>query len=239
MLSLFVLTFTVFLVSCLVQVSIVRYAWWQRATPGALTLILLTTLEIALIILSALDMISLTHGLKTIIAVGAFLLLSVYSPIALIFTLQFSGRTHWLTVQTYALLAAQPIISLLILWTGHGRGLILDQAWYTLSQPALQDFAVYAGPWAIFDYFYGYCLIALSISLLLWDYREASTLYRRQIQFILLSSAVLIALDIFLTIASLPFPTFFIDALGITIAGIIAVYRALLLPHVGSCPHCQ
>ncbi|MEM7130420.1 MAG: histidine kinase N-terminal 7TM domain-containing protein [Chloroflexota bacterium] len=205
----------------LVEASIVRYAWLRRTASGAVPLILLIGIEVILILISWGEAFVYATAERTYITMVALFLLSLYGPIAFVLLLQLSGRTHWMTARTWGILSIEPLISILIGVAGDSQGLILERSWYTNGQPLDGSILSYVGPWLVFDTLYGYGLTFFAMGLLAVDYHDASPLFRRQIQFVLLSGLIAVLFDQNYVTYDFIVPPYVIDAVGMMSSSVI------------------
>ena len=112
------------ILSAVVSAAVARYTWLRRPTPGATSFCLLTLAVVEWSLGYALELVS--PGLPTALFwdnvtwTGA-----VCVPVLwLVFVLQYTGRVGWLTRRSIALLAVEPLVTLVLVWTNQFHGLI-------------------------------------------------------------------------------------------------------------------
>src|SRR5947199_6981177 len=154
-------------IATVISLWLVNIAWWRRYVPGALALGLLmfAVAEWSLGIVLALG----NAGFPIIIIWNNVPLLGmVIVPAALlVFSLQYTGRSRWLSLPLIALLTIEPLITLLLVWTNSRYGLITNST--TLDRSAsFSAQAVTYGSWFWINAVYSYLLVVLSTLLLGW-----------------------------------------------------------------------
>lgn len=160
----------------------------------------------------------------------------VILPTALLaFTLQFTGRGKWLTRARLALLAIEPVVILILLWTDARYGLF-----FAGKRVAGQGVIFDGGLGFYLNLVYGYGLILVSIGLLAQGWLRAKGLYRSQIAALLIGLSVPILTNIASLLGYSPFPNLDLTPITFTITGSIfayALYRLGLLDIVPIARH--
>ena len=107
----------------------------------------------------------------------------------LVFTLSYTGRAHWTNLKRIFPLFFVPALTLLIALTNDSHGLLYRSA--RLEQtPFGTDLVVERGAWFWAGHMtYSYSLLLAGVLVLLFSYRHAPKLYRRQYQSLLLASS--------------------------------------------------
>jgi PAS domain-containing protein len=110
-------------------------------------------------------------------------------PLAwLVFALRYTGREGWLTRRNLALLAALPLVTLLLVWTNEAHGLVWSSTRLGApgASPALE---VDHGAWFWVHWSYSYLLLLLGTVLLVSMIARSMRMYRRQGVTLLLAAA--------------------------------------------------
>lgn len=97
----------------------------------------------------------------------------------IVFTLQFTRRAHLLTRRNLILLAIEPILTLLLLFTDDMHGLFFGGF---ISSGRIFN----GGPWFWINVVYSYSAYLLMLGLIAWEYLRTSHLYRLQIGSVLI-----------------------------------------------------
>ncbi|HSL29364.1 MAG TPA: diguanylate cyclase [Anaerolineales bacterium] len=107
----------------------------------------------------------------------------------LLFVLEFTRNTAWLTRRVLLLLSIQPLVSLLIVWTNP-----FHQLYYVSINAILEnDFLtgeLIRGPWYFVNVVYSYVMIAVSMIVLGLNAVRSGPMYRHQYRLVLLGSLV-------------------------------------------------
>lgn len=163
--------------------------WRRRSAPGALPffIILLAATEYSLGNAVQLGSPDLSTALfwNNVQWPGAVVL-----PLAwLAFTLQYTGRTRWLTRRTMVLLSIVPLITLLLIWTNDAHGLMYSNARLDGSVPFAGLVETYGLLYWVFI-IYAYVLLlcgAVLMGLFIRTLMRSSSPYRRQIVALLIA----------------------------------------------------
>jgi PAS domain S-box-containing protein len=163
------------------------FAWRRRPTPGA-------TVS-ALLMLAAAEW-SLGYALELGIADLSTRLFwakvqylgMVMVPVAwLVLVLQYTGRERWLTRRNLILLAIEPLVTLLLVWTNEAHGLIYSNTRLDTSG-AFPMLDLTFGLWFWVDVAYSYLLLVLSVLLLIRAFIRSPYFYRRQVGALLIGA---------------------------------------------------
>lgn len=161
-----------------VLVLLAFYAWRRRGVPGATALTLLTAAAAWWALAYALSLNAPDAPTKYFWGDLKYLGIVSVAPAWLAFALQYTGRGGRLTVRILTLLAAFPLVTLLVIFTNEYHGLfwISRQPSAPGSFPTIEP--VY-GPWFWFHLAYSYILVLLG-TVLLFRALFSSRLYRGQ-----------------------------------------------------------
>ncbi|MBV7337057.1 hypothetical protein KFU94_54285 [Chloroflexi bacterium TSY] len=97
------------------------------------------------------------------------LALSSHYLFAMLFVLQFSGRSDWLTKKSLGLLLVEPLITFVLILTNDHHELILQPGWHVDSLPLMIATWSHGGSWLLVDLVYGYGLSLIAFALLVQD----------------------------------------------------------------------
>lgn len=209
-------------IAAAISLWLLNIAWWRRFIPGATAfgLFIFAVAEWCLGIILALG----NAGLPIIIVWNNVPLLGmVIVPAALLaFSLQYTGRSRWLSTPVRALLVIEPLITLLLVWTNAKYGLIVSSSALNKSA-SFSAQAVTYGSWFWINAVYSYLLALLSSLILGWFILtriRSGSLYRGQA--IALSIAIAVP---WIVIASAsfgwsPLPGLDLTPLALTITGV-------------------
>ena len=164
-------------------------AWRRRGTvPGAIpaAVLLLAVAEWSLAY--ALEM-SSTYLPRKLFWVKAQYLGMVFVPGAWVaFVLEYTGRGSWLTGRRVALMAIEPLATLVLAWTSGSHALIYGDARLSSGNTGvLLEFT--RGPWLAVDTAYSYVLALLGSLLLVQAYLGSPSYYRAQVGVLLLGAS--------------------------------------------------
>jgi PAS domain S-box-containing protein len=102
-------------------------------------------------------------------------------PVAwLVFALQYTHRTKWVTRRNLAILVVIPIVTLIVVWTSGTHHLMWKDIWLDTSLSPPVD-AVTHGIWFWVFATYSYSLLALGTLCLAGMFRRSSGVYRKQV----------------------------------------------------------
>jgi PAS domain S-box-containing protein len=175
------------ILSGVLSVAIVAFAWRRRNMPGAIPLAAL---------MFAVALWSFTYALElgstdlptSIFSAKLEYLGIVAAPVAwLTFGLQYTHRDRWLTSRSLALLILVPLITLFLTWTNEQHGLI----WSTTSLSSDGTRAVLEvthGGWFWVHTLYSYLCLLAGAALLISALLRSPHLYRRQAGAVLISA---------------------------------------------------
>lgn len=136
----------------------------------------------------------------------------------LVFALRFTNQDRLVTRRLLALLAIEPVLTLVFLWTDNGDGLF-----FAGTRSAADGAFQTGGPifWA--NVAYAYSLMLLAFAVLVREFRR-SPLYRRQVGIVLLGVVLSWALNIFNLSGFNPFAELDPTPFSFVVAGLFCVY---------------
>jgi PAS domain S-box-containing protein len=193
------------LMSTAISAALALYAWKRRpvAGAGAFTLLMLAVAEWSLVYL--LRLISVDLAVKLFWAKVRYLGIVVVPTAWLAFVLQYTGRERWLTPRNMAILAVEPLVMLLIVWTNDWHG------WYwsdvdLVTSGSLSLWSATYGPARWVHAVYTYGILLLSTLLLVLALVRSPHLYRGRIAVLLICSLVPLVGDLLSTYDLISFP---------------------------------
>jgi PAS domain-containing protein len=169
-----------------VAVVVAFYGWRRRGTPGAVALVALMASVFVWSIEYAFEIAVVGLPAKTFWArVEYFGIASV--PLAwLAFSLQYTRREGWLKGRKIALLAALPLLTLLLIWTNEAHGLIWSATRVAESGSPVLAVDYGAGFWV--HWTYAYLLLLIGTVLLISRLTRSMSIYRKQSVALLLAA---------------------------------------------------
>ncbi len=215
-------------IAAAISLWLVNVAWWRRFVLGATAfgILMFAVAEWSLGIVLALG----NAGFPIIIIWNNVPLLGmvIVPPALLAFSLQYTGRSRWLSLPVIILLAIEPMITLLLVWTNSSYGLIANST--TLNRSAsFSAQAVAYGSWFWINAVYSYLLVLLSTLLLGWFILvriRSDSLYRGQVIALLIAIVVPWIVTAITAFGWHPLPGLDLTPLALTITG-LALYWAL------------
>jgi PAS domain S-box-containing protein len=169
----------ILIASAAITATLGIYGWRQRTMPGATPFALLMLVAVVWALANALEMAGTDLPTKLFWANVQYLCY-VTIPVAwLALILQYTGRDEWLTRRNLALLAIEPLITVVLVWTNDFHGLMRRDVHLDTAGPFPVVGKTY-GPWFWVHAAYTYLLLLITIYLLVKALRRASPLHRRQ-----------------------------------------------------------
>ncbi|MBW7882093.1 MAG: GGDEF domain-containing protein, partial [Caldilineaceae bacterium] len=155
-------------------------AWRRRRAPGAMPLTCFAWAMVIWALTYAMFWLAPAPDARAFWLNATYLGVVLSAPSFLAFVLQFQGRGRRLWPRGVALLAVEPALTLLLLWTDPWHGLFFADKRMPATS-ALFD----GGPWFWLNVIYMYGMNIVAIVLLVHTYFLAGSLQRRQIGVIL------------------------------------------------------
>ena len=208
--------------AAVISVWLALAAWRRRPTPGATPFSLLMLSVAQWSLAYALELASPDLATKlfwdNIGWLGA-----VSAPGAwLAFALQYSGRSKWLTRRNVIILALEPLITLLLVWTNGLHGLINNAVSLNTGGP-FSSLAFTYGAWFWVNVAYSYLLLLLGtllISSLIQTLMRSATLYRGQAGALLVAVAAPWIANAITIFGWNPFPRLDLTPFAFTVTGL-------------------
>ena len=217
--------------SAVICLCLAVFAWRRRPARGALPLALLmfvaaqSTLAYVLELVSA-DLPTMIFWAK-VEYVGFVILPAAW----LAFALEYTGRSWWLTRRNVLLLAMEPMLTLLILFTNELHGWFYLQITLDSSGPSTM-LALDYGPYFWIQGAYIYSLMAIGTLLIFREFIQENRVYRRQTLFVLLGTVIPWISNMLYMLGLSPFPRLNLTSFGFTASGLVffwALFRYGLL----------
>src|SRR5947209_3132173 len=209
-------------IAAAVSLWLLNVAWWRRFVTGAAAfgLLMFAVAEWSVGQILALG----SAGFPIVIFWNNITLLGiVIVPAALFaFSLQYTGRTQWLSYSSIILLAIEPIITLLLVWTNTRFGLSVSSTILNRSTSFSAETATY-GSWFWINTLYSYLLGLFATLLLGWFILvrlRLASLYRGQVVGLLIAILVPWVGSAVTAFGWSPFRTLDLTPLALTITGL-------------------
>jgi PAS domain S-box-containing protein len=210
-------------IAAAMSTALAIFAWRRRPASGAAPVTLLM-LAVAMwqsgyaLELSSADLPSQLSWGKL-----AYLGMVMVPTTWLVFVLQYTGRERWLTRRNLALLAIEPLVTLLLVCTNQFHGLIYSKLeLHTYGSFVRLDETF--GAWAWVDVAYSYLLLGLGTLLLIQAFIRSPHLYRRQIGVLLIGAFAPWAAEVLSMSGLSPFPHLDLTPLAFTWSGLAATW---------------
>lgn len=210
---------TPMVVSAAVSAALAYYAWKRRFLSGALPFALLMLALTDWSLGYALELQSAVLPDKVFWAQVEYLGITAVPVLWLIFALQYTGQSKWLTKRNLALMAILPIITLVIAWSNQYHGLI----WSEISLEVKGELSVLHivyGRWFWVNIFYSYLLLLLGTILIIRMLIRSPHLYRGQSTALLIGASVPWVANIIYISGLNPFTDLDLTPFAFTITGL-------------------
>lgn len=210
------------LTAAAISAALALYAWRRRSVPGArpFAVGMLGVAEWSLGY--ALRLSSVDLGTKLFWTKVRYLGIVVVPAAWLIFALQYAHRQKWLTRRNVALLAIEPLVTLLLAWTNEFHHLI----WVDVGLEAHDSLWVWSVTHGVAFWVhaaYSYLLIFLGSLLLIQAIFRSSRLYRGQAGVLLIGALAPLVGNVLSTFGLISFPLD-LTPFGFALAGLAAVW---------------
>src|SRR2546425_675342 len=216
--------------SAVISAALALAAWHRRPAPGATSFSLLMLVVAEWALAYALEL--ARSDLPTILFWDNIEWLgAAWAPtLWLAFVLQYTGRAHWLTRRTMALLVVEPLFTLLLVWTNQFHGLIEDHIRLDTSG-SFSALVVTYGVWYWINIVYSYLLLfvgAIMICLLIQTLMRPAHLYLGQAGALLIAVVAPWVGNALTAFGLSPFPELDLTPFAFTITG-VAMASSLFL----------
>jgi PAS domain S-box-containing protein len=212
--------------SALISAAVAGFLWRRRPAPGA-TLFCLLMLVVAQWSLSyALELVSPNLPVAQFWDNMEWLGAALAPTLWLVFVLQYTGRAGWLTRRTLALLAVEPLVTLLVVWITPLHSLVeYNIRWNTSG--SFTTLAETSGVWYWIDIVYSYLLLllgAILICMLIQALMRTAHLYVGQAGALLLAVLAPWLGNALTSFGLSPFPKLDLTPVAFTISGLAVAW---------------
>ncbi len=197
------------------------YVWLRRTSPASKGLLLVLAAGVWYMATYALELSSLRQGGGHAWGDLKYLGICLLPPAWLAFTLQYTGRTHWLTRRLLFLLSVEPLIVLTLLAIPATHDLIRV---YSRTTNAERFPIVDFGPIGWINVTYSYTMTILSTGLFVKRLAGIARPYRRQARALIAALLVPFALNILYNFNMGPFGRVDLTPFAFTLAVIVLVW---------------
>ncbi|UCC64735.1 MAG: GAF domain-containing protein [Anaerolineae bacterium] len=218
------------LVAAAISVALALLAWRRRSVPGAVASMVLMMAVAEWSLAYALRLGSTDLATKLFWAKVRYVGIVIVPAAWLALALQYTQREEWLTRRDVALLAIEPLITLLLAWTNEFHHLI----WIDVGMEAsgtLQVWRATYGRWFWFHTVYSYLLLLIGTLFLVEAFIRSPRLYRAQIGALLVGALAPLAGNVLSTFDLTPI-LLDLTPFGFTVTGMavaLALFRLRLL----------
>jgi diguanylate cyclase (GGDEF)-like protein/PAS domain S-box-containing protein len=162
---------------------------WGRRVPGSFALSLLLLSMSVWSGFYALTWLSLPLPLKMFLPNITYIGVATVPTLFLIFAFSFTQHEGWLTLRRLSLLAVQPGITLLLVWTNRYHHLVYSQT-VILNQDGFAWLLLERGPWYSPNLFYSYAVIVAGLLVLIFSMWHSSPLLKNQYRVVLIAALI-------------------------------------------------
>ncbi len=223
----------VLLLAALVMGAIAVHAWRNRDAAGAEAFAFLMAATTLWAVAYALQLAGANEPTKLFWANVVHLGVAVVPVAWLVFTLQFTGRDHWVTRRTVTGLAIVPAAYVVLVWTNQyhflvreplGLEPVADASWLIYRQtfgPAFEAFSAY-----------GYALMMAGVLVLVHLLYWSPRVYRRQVGLLVFGAILPMAVNTIHHAGFTPIQNFDLTPFAFTVTGVaffVAIYSYQLL----------
>jgi PAS domain S-box-containing protein len=219
------------LIAGAVSAAVALFAWRRRPTPGAAASALLMLAAAEWSLGYALELASADLPSKVFWGKVACLGVVIIPVASLAFVLQYTSREKWLTRRNVILLAIEPLVTLLLVWTNETHLLYYSGIRLDTSGPFSVLDLTY-GVWFWVDIAYSYLLILFGTLLLLQAFIHSPPLYRRQVGALLLGAFIPWVAEVLLILDLSPFAPLDLTPFAFILTGLVfawGLFRLRLL----------
>jgi PAS domain S-box-containing protein len=219
------------LIAAAVSAAVALFAWRRRPTPGATASALLMLAAAGWSLGYALELASADLPSKVFWGKVAYLGIVIIPAASLAFVLQYTNREKWLTRRNVILLAIEPLVTLLLVWTNESHLLYYSDVRLDTSGP-LSVLDLTYGVWFWVDVAYSYLLILLGTLMLLQAFIRSPRLYRRQVGALLIGAFIPWVAEVLLISDLSPFAPLDLTPFAFVLTGLVfawGLFRLRLL----------
>jgi PAS domain S-box-containing protein len=211
------------IISAAISAALALFAWRRRPVSGATPVALLMLAVAQWQLGYALELASADLPSQLLWAKVEYLGM-VMVPVAwLAFVFQYTGRERWLARRNLALLAIEPLVTLLLVWTNDLHGLIYSNIRLDTSG-SFSVLSLAFGAWSWVDVAYSYLLLVFSVLLLIRALIPSSSLYREQVGVLLMGVFTPWAAEVLSLSGLSPFSPLDLTPFAFTVTGLAMVW---------------
>ena len=205
--------------------AVIAFGAWRRRgrVPGAISAAVLMLGVAWWSLAYAFQLSSTTLAAKLAWSRAVYLGMVVIPSAWLAFALAYTGRGQLLTRGNVAILAVEPLVTVVLAWTNGSHGLIHSSARLSTGFPAVM-LDLTNGPWLWIDVVYSYALNLLGCLLLLQAYFGAPSYYRGQVGVLLLGAGVPWVAEIVSFSGLTPFPHVDLTPIAFVFSGLAVLW---------------
>jgi PAS domain S-box-containing protein len=210
------------IIAATISLTLALLAWRHRSAPGTVPFV---WLMLAVVLWSAAYTLRLSSAdlpTKLIWSKIRYVGIVVVPTAWLILALRYTHRDKWLTRRNLALLAVEPLLTLLLVWTNEFHHLI----WREAALAASGDLWVWQASHGLGFWLhatYSYLLLLLGSLLLIQEILRLPRTYRGQVGVLLAGALAPVVGNVLSTFNLIPFPLD-LTPFGFTLAGLIAAW---------------
>lgn len=187
--TLLLFPFIILFTAALISLTSAIYAWRQRPRTGAFSFSLMMFAVFIWLFGYMFEFLSMDSATRFMWGNIAYVGIALAPAAFLLFSLEYTGRSNWLSWKIIGLLSIEPILVQIMLWTSVRFEYFYTQVSYDFSQPIPEATFAY-GPAFWIHAVYSYMLLLAGTIILFLKFRTSSGLYRRQLTIILIAAMI-------------------------------------------------
>jgi diguanylate cyclase (GGDEF)-like protein/PAS domain S-box-containing protein len=160
---------------------------WRRSVPGALALSLLMFFMMIWSGSYAVQWLVDSPALKLVAPNFAYIGIVSIPTLFLVFSLSFVNQNQWFRKQILLLLAIEPLITLILVWT-NGMHRLMFKSVHLVYESNIYWVQISRGPWYTVNVVYSYIVILCGLAVLIYGMMRSSPLLRHQNRILLLGA---------------------------------------------------
>ena len=210
-------------IAAAVSVALALFAWRHHPAPGVTAFVLLMLAVAEWSLGYALRLASVELEAKLFWAKVRYLGIVIVPAVWLVFALQYTGRDRWLTRRNLALLAIEPLCTLLLVWTSDWH----DLYWSSTRLDRQGLFVTFGSTHGVGFWVhatYSYLLLLLGALLFIQALVRSPRLYRGQTITMLVGVLAPLAGNVVSTFNLGPFPHLDLTPFAFTLTGLAVVW---------------
>lgn len=213
-----------FFIAAAMSAVLALLAWRRRSASGATLCVLLMLAAAVWALGYALEMGSVTLATKVFWDKAQYLGIVIMPGAWLALVLQYTGRERWLTRRNAIMLAVEPLVTLLLVWTNEAHHLIYSDI--ALDAKLLAGLDVTPGVWFWVNAAYSHLLTLFATLLLIRTLLRSSQPYRSQAGVLLICALAPWGAEVVCVSGLNPFPLD-LAPLAFTVTGLVLFWGLL------------